>query len=117
MVALSNSEQVPMPTLFIARTDNQRKQGITGVPATEPGLLALAKLGFRTPIASRQSTVEALIHRPDALQEGGVLKNMPDGVVLIVEEEHVVVSYVMPKGFPLMPVPVKAVVFVLSMWV
>lgn len=94
MVALSNSEQVPMPTLFIARTDNQRKKGITGVPATEPGLLALAKLGFRTPIASRQSTVEALIHRPDALQEGGVLKNMPDGVVLIVEEEHVVVSYV-----------------------
>jgi hypothetical protein len=91
---VADSTVVPLPTLFVARTNSQRKKGITGIPATEPGSLALAKLGFRTQVATRQSKVEALIHKPDAALEGGMLKHMPNGVVLIVEEQYVHESHV-----------------------
>ncbi|PWN32036.1 uncharacterized protein FA14DRAFT_157968 [Meira miltonrushii] len=56
----NNVEQIRMPTLFVARTPSQRKRGQTGIPATEPNNLAMAKLGFKVDTPTRFSTVRAL---------------------------------------------------------
>ena len=56
----TNVEQIRMPTLFVARTPSQRKRGQTGIPATEPNNLAMAKLGFKVDVPTRFSTVRAL---------------------------------------------------------
>lgn len=56
----NNVEQIRMPTLFVARTPSQRKRGQTGIPATEPSNLAMAKLGFKMDTPTRFSTVRAL---------------------------------------------------------
>lgn len=56
----NNVEQIRMPTLFVARTPSQRKRGQTGIPATEPSNLAMAKLGFKVDTPTRFSTVRAL---------------------------------------------------------
>lgn len=54
------NEHIRMPTLFVARTPSQRRRGQTGIPATEPKNLAMAKLGFKTDTPTRFSTVRAL---------------------------------------------------------
>lgn len=112
-----------LPTLFVARTPSQRKRGTTGIPATEPSNLALAKLGIRTNIATRSSTVHALAHpledEEESLGNGerdarrfcsladldpalaiaanvqSSLAGMPDGFVLVVEEKQTSVDNVL----------------------
>lgn len=55
-----------LPTLFVARTNSQRRRGATGILATEPRNIELARRGGRVDFATRSSTVVAA---PRTLQQ------------------------------------------------
>jgi hypothetical protein len=67
-----------MPVLFVARTPSQRKRGTTGVAETEPENLAKAKLGLRTDMATRSSTVHALSKVPSKTSSSSRLQLVHD---------------------------------------
>ncbi|CEH12109.1 hypothetical protein CBOM_00116 [Ceraceosorus bombacis] len=79
------SSSLSLPTLFVARTPSQRRRGHTGVPATEPGSLALAKLGISSGAPTRTSMVSVGGNGRGSSNSGKSDVKTPEGVILVVE--------------------------------